>query len=672
MFGIASGAQTHAGSAATATADTISGPVMQSAVVRAARQGNCETVPAQILEGRQLQRLGGHSVADAIRFFSGVQIKDYGGIGGLKTINVHGMGSEHVGVVYDGIPIDNAQNGQIDLGRFSLDNMESIALYTGGRADILQPARNFASASTVYLQTRTPSFEGDTVAAGSLYKIKTCNVKGTFRTGSFGLFNPLVRWEQRWNDRLSSSLSAEYLYTDGKYRYRYRMDGGYDTTATRHNGDVDAVRAETALFGKLRNGNWRAQGYLYRSRRGLPGAVVRNRLSNIDRQNDLNTFLQASLNKRNGRYTLLANAKYAYDYLRYVHDSRLDNSTMYIDNRYRQHEVYISAAQRYGIMRNWDVSLSADYMMNALEADLNRFARPLRHSFYIAPATAWNTTRTTLQANVLLTHINNRVRRKESGKPAEFTEITPAFYASCKPFTLHDLTLRAFYKKIFRMPTLNDLYYTFLGNSDLKPEYATQYDAGMTYRKAFKRGILRAVGLKADFYFNKVSDKIVAVPTANLFRWTMTNIGSVKIHGADIAAQAELNAGALAVHAKATYTYQRAKDCSDRRNRYYGGQIPYIPRHSASAVIGAELRDWALNYSYIYTGERYDASANIPANYIHPWRTHDASISRNLRFGRAVAEIMLAVNNIFNQHYEVVRCYPMPGRNYKITLSANF
>ena len=82
-----------------------------------------KVIPAQVLSGERLQRLNAHSVADAIRYFSGVQIKDYGGIGGLKTINVRGMGTQHVGVFYDGIQLGNAQNGQIDLGKYSLDNM---------------------------------------------------------------------------------------------------------------------------------------------------------------------------------------------------------------------------------------------------------------------------------------------------------------------------------------------------------------------------------------------------------------------------------------------------------------------------------------------------------------------------------------------------------------------
>ena len=50
-----------------------------------------EIIPTQKLEGKALEALSSHSVADALRYFSGIQIKDYGGIGGLKTVNIRSM-----------------------------------------------------------------------------------------------------------------------------------------------------------------------------------------------------------------------------------------------------------------------------------------------------------------------------------------------------------------------------------------------------------------------------------------------------------------------------------------------------------------------------------------------------------------------------------------------------
>jgi len=76
-----------------------------------------------------------------------------------------------------------------------------------------------------------------------------------------------------------------------------------------------------------------------------------------------------------------------------------------------------------------------------------------------------------------------------------------------------------------------------------------------------------------------------------------------------------------------------------------------------------------LNYSFIYVGERYRSSANTPENYEQPWYTNDLSLSRSFTHDRFKSKLTLEVNNLFSQDYEVVLNYPMPKRNYKLTLT---
>ena len=246
-----------------------------------------EVVPVQTLSGEKLRNLGTHSIADAIRYFSGVQIKDFGGIGGLKSINVRSLGSQHVGVFYDGVELGNAQNGIVDLGRFSLDNMESVSLYNGQKSAALQSAKDYASANAVYLQTRKPRFTGG----------KRNNWNIGLKGGSFMTVNPSVLWEHKISDRLSLSASTEFLYTTGRYKFTYAKQDGYDTTGIRQNGDVRMTRAEVALFGDIEGGYWRAKVYFYDSERGYPGAVVRGKFVHQDRQRDDNFFAQGSFKK---------------------------------------------------------------------------------------------------------------------------------------------------------------------------------------------------------------------------------------------------------------------------------------------------------------------------------------------------------------------------------------
>ncbi|HXK74376.1 MAG TPA: Plug domain-containing protein, partial [Bacteroidales bacterium] len=49
--------------------------------------------PTQQLNAQQLSSLPALQLSDALKYFSGVVIKDYGGIGGLKTVSIRGFGS---------------------------------------------------------------------------------------------------------------------------------------------------------------------------------------------------------------------------------------------------------------------------------------------------------------------------------------------------------------------------------------------------------------------------------------------------------------------------------------------------------------------------------------------------------------------------------------------------
>ena len=111
----------------------------------------------QALHGKELQALSTTSIADALKYFAGVQIKDYGGLGGLKTVNVRSLGAQHVGIYIDGIRVTNAQNGTVDLGKFSLSTMETVELYNANKLDDCQSASEYASGATVYLRTRRPA-----------------------------------------------------------------------------------------------------------------------------------------------------------------------------------------------------------------------------------------------------------------------------------------------------------------------------------------------------------------------------------------------------------------------------------------------------------------------------------------------------------------------------------
>ena len=629
-------------------------------VVVTSRLISRETIPSQTLGGEELKKLNSLSVADALRYFSGLQLKDYGGVGGIKTVNIRSMGTNHLGIFYDGIELGNAQNGQIDLGQFSLDNVEEISLYNGQRSAIFQPASDFGNAGSVYIRTKAPRF-----MMGRRY-----NLLVRAKYGSSDTFRFSSLWEQKLSNHISSSLSTSVLTSSGRYKFRYRRvtednTVAYDTTAVRHNGDIWAFRIEENVRGGIADGYWNVKAYTYHSERGIPGAIVNNVWRRGERQWDHNTFGQAVFQKSFGdKFSTKALAKYAYYVTRYVNN---DETQIHVDNTYRQQEMYFSTSNVYEILSKWSVSMSYDFKWNKLNANMVDFAFPHRYSNFVSLATALTLSRIQAQASVVEQVVKDHVKYGMSS-PSRST-LTPAFFVNVYPFNSKLLAVRAFAKKSFRMPTFNDLYYADMGNSKLNPESALQYDLGFVLNKDWKQGVVDHLRLQVDGYYNTVHDKIVAYPKGQQFRWTMLNLGKVHIKGVDAMAEVGLEpAKDWIVTARLQYTYQDARDVTDPNTSYYKDQIPYIPWNSGSAILALSWREWDLSYSFIYSGERYSQQENILYNHLQPWYTHDMSVAYHARKWSA----RLDVNNIFSQDYDVILNYPMPKRNYMLTLEYNF
>lgn len=636
---------------------------------------NRTIIPAQTLSGAVLDKLNSQSVADALRYFSGIQLKDYGGIGGIKTVNIRSMGTNHVGVFYNGVQLGNAQNGQVDLGRYSLDNVEAIALYNGQKSDIFQSAKDFGSSGAIYIITRRPRFSDNG---------RNCYLTGQFRTGSFGLANPSFLWKQKIKKNIHLSVNAEYTYATGHYKYtirktrqienatgNYSKETAYDTTAVRTNGDVHALRAEFGLYGYMPDGKWNVNGYYYDSERGIPGAVVNNVFHRGERQWDKSAFGQASFNYRvNPFYSLKFNAKFAWDYTHFKRP--FEDKEIPIDNRYYQEEAYASIANLFTLTDWWSIDASFDVQWNKLNADLYEFPYPYRWTELAVIATNFSFSHFDVQASLLGNFVQDRLRSKTyPGSVPAKKELSPAIFFSYQPFLQRDFRLDGFFKRAFRMPTFNDLYYTEVGYAYLNPEYTTQYNIGSSFSKQKINDWIDAFSVRGDAYYNRISNKIVAYPAGGSFRWTMRNLGKVEVLGAEISANAAFHIQNVGLKALLQYTYQRARDITNTNDSEYGDQIPYTPKHSGSCSVNAGYSGWDLNYSFIYTGERYNESENIAENYEPAWYTNDISLSKVFRIKNVGLKITGEINNIFNQAYEVIHNYPMPGRNFRVTLKVN-
>lgn len=624
------------------------------------------TAPVQILSGDQLRHLHALQLSDAVKYFSGVSIKDYGGIGGLKTISVRSLGAHHTAVIYNGVAVSDVQTGQIDLGRFSLEEVENITLYTGQNDQIFLPATAFAAASTLAIRSTTPHFE----------EVKRFNGKASLKAGSFGLFNPSFHGNVRLSDNLSASLGSEWTTSRGDYPYRLHYGvAGVDSSSVerRENSDVNSLRLEGALFGDFSaatQGQLRA--YYYRSERGLPGATIFYNTGDFSRQRlwDRNFFLQGSMEHAfSHRWALQGNAKYNRSYLRYLDPTYLGAEGKYEDV-FNQQETYGSLSLLYRPFERLSFSASGDLSSATMEANRTGFITPTRLTSRSVVAGKWVSEQVIAITHLLYTRTFESARDGEAAD--DRSKLSPYLSLSLKPFVEKDFRVRAFYKNSFRLPTFNDLYYPAVGTRNLLPEDAHQFNVGVTWALSPQHSGSHFT-FSLDAYRNRVKNKIVAFPTGNLHQWAMINLGKVIITGMDFTTEGSIDlSGSARLLVAGSYTFQSALDKTDAEGSTYNHQIAYTPRHSGSGRAVLHLPRLDVTYTLLWSGERYSNGYNSNEFRISGYTDHGLSVSKSLSSRFGVIDLQLEVLNLLGKNYEIVRNYPMPGRSFRINTSFNF
>ena len=641
--------------AQTVPADTITGRIHEipdiTVSARRTPPAITATSPLQVMGKTEMERLGLHEVADAVRHFSGVSVKDYGGIGGLKTVSVRSMGAQHTGVSYDGVSVSDCQSGQVDISRFSLDNVSELTLTIGQTDNIYQAARAFASAGVLNIQTAKPDFQN-----------RPFHVYANLKAGSFGLANPSVLYSQRLSRKTSLSVYGDYLRADGNYPFKM-WNGNSLIDSKRNNSDIRTCRAEATLHTAFTSKqDLQVKAYLFDSERGLPGGVIYDNPYAAERLSDRNYFGQFRYENRfSDRIKLQALGKFNYSWNRDYNNEAAGIT----DDRYRQTETYLSATLWAEPVKDLSFSVAQDFAYNYLHTTLDQCQYPQRYTVLTAIAARYRHRKFSATASLLNTFITEDVRIGTAANDRK--RLSPAFSLSWKPFDTAGLRLRLSYKDIFRTPTFNDLYYLIIGNSGLHPETTRQGNFGITWSGS-RLGCLDFISLSTDIYYNKVNDKIVAVPS--MFVWRMMNVGKVETVGVDLNLSAECRISRqIKCYLSGSYNFMQAEDVTDPSSKTWRNQIVYTPRHSGSGSLTVET-PWAnLSYNVTYASERYTLAQNLPQYRIKPYADHGLSLSRKLQWKHHQLRIQLDALNLGNKNYEIIRFYPMPGRNYKLTIN---
>ena len=562
-------------------------------------------------------RTGG-TAAETLLRIPGLGLSDYGGLSGLKSVSLRGLGSAHTDIYLDGVRVSNFQSGQNDLGMLPVETLGSVVV------DYAQNSVSFRTAKPVF---------GSSSFAGQI----------GLQAGSFGTWMPSARFDVKLSERVALSAHGAGVITRGDFpiadefipRTFNPVDNG--TGVRRTGNDLKQIRTGLDLFGTLDGGEWQAKAYYNGSDRGTPGSLT---WPSEDRQQDKNFLVQGSLRKAfSDLYTLNLSAKGAFDKIFY--------RSTWGDSEYNFKDFQLNSSHTFRLTDWWGVSLAADLEHGTLHSPGQYDAA--RTAVIGALASAIRFER--FQADLALEY------RGTFDKGAEgLGSLSPSLDLRVTLFEGFELV--AFGRRAFRAPTFNELYYPGYGNPDLKPEDAWLTDLGIDWHTAL--GDAWSLGFKADVFYNYLQNKIISAPMPDdLNVWLPYNIGIVQAKGADASLNLRYDDGRLAGGFSARYARQSALDKTPD-SYTFDQQVPYIAKNTLVLAGDVEFAGWRFDALWNWHGGCFDASGEMP-----DWNTLDLSLRKDFNLGSTgVLSLNVTARNLLDCHYAIVRNYPMPGRSF--------
>lgn len=623
---------------------------LQEVRVRDSLRTHAEKVPT--LRRSALLELQGEDVGQLMQKFAGVAIRSYGGLGGLKTISVRSLGSNHSSIVVDGFTLVNNQTGQINLGQLQTESLEALQLITGAQKNYLVPSSAQVSGNSLLMETFEASF--------TEHKHQ---VRFSSKVGSFGQFDNYLSYKYG-RERMFVSAFGKYRLADGTYPYSFRNGAAIYAGERLNNFYQDAMCGANLGLKSKKGGIFQLAYRKELVDQELPGAVILYAQNGYQTLKTINDRVQASYLRHLNRWSVRAFSAFSTMSMVYTDSSYL-NSAGFLQSEYTNSIGQFGINARFRLKERLYLFAGLEEQLSMLVSNVQGIEHTKRaHSFGLIGFSYYH------QNFTLTSQLSGQVVFEQNGQhhQAPFSKLNPFIQVESKEIgkkVKGQLTL--FYRNSFRMPSFSELYYNSIGNAHLKPEKADQISVGttLTIRNSNTQFVNRT-----NVYYNQVRDKIVAIPTKNLFVWSMQNVGKVAILGFEESAEwcysfSKKWSSCLVLN----YTFQHVSDITDRHSPTYQHQIAYIPKHTGNIDLSVKRKNTGLRISNFASSLRYSLNENISANRVDAYWLTDIAVFTKLPVRNHDIRLQFTVKNCLNTSYAIVRYYVMPGRSFLISLN---
>jgi len=605
-------------------------------------------VPHYILNKNKLSELSAKDIGDALKYIPGTYVKDYGGIGGIKTVSYRSLGAGHTNVEMDGVILPNTQTATVNLSQFDVFSIHKLEMTSG------QVQNHFSTASS-YIKSNLLSISSD------LFQLPTTkiNLKLMGNASSINAYQGAIFFQQKLSKHFSYGLQSLYHFGSGKYNFNLKnIDSTY--SAERQDSKLQNLKIKGGLSYQNKNLKVHLNSNYINTQQKLPGAVV---LYNPYNDQSLkNKTFNSTLATQYKSKTIAIGANLFLQ----------NNETVYRDNHYLNPQGFLENQysnsvfgggfifSRFLKVETQKIFFGSDFKQAKLKGDQFETS-PIRNSTNSVIGLSKWLWKLKLQANLSHQYIYDKTPLNTK----EISHFSPFASLAYLPFKKHSFRVRTHFKNTYRLPSFNDLYYNSIGNSKLKAENASSINVGLTYGKNLKSTTFETT---IDIYQNEIKDKIVAIPTKNLFNWSMQNIGNVLSRGVDFSLLFSYKKKLFNFTISTSQSYNSSIDVTQKNSFTYEHQIPYTPNYNASYSSTFSYKKNSLSLTILHTGHRYVLNENLPFNKLNGFIDLALGLSKTILIKKQSIYCKVLVANLLNTNYEIIKSFPMPGRHFSIKL----
>jgi iron complex outermembrane receptor protein len=587
----------------------------------------------ETLEGISIQQQSFTNLSDFLRRNSAINLRSYG-LGGLSTISFRGTGSSQSVVQWEGINLQSPSNGSLDLSLVPVSFVDKVILqYGGGSAQ-------FGSAvmgGVVHLSTR--NIELNTPMSVSFYQ----------QLGSFG------------SSYTGLNLSHSGINYAFKLRgFRKSADNDFEffnefiqRKETQDNGGIDQEGLMAEVFYKFNeNQNVTAKYWVQDNLIDLP-KVKSQGLASVANQNDL--FHRGTLQWRLQKNNFLINAKIAYVWHQLVYADAIKN----INSHNLTKTLISEVTADYRLKPLWKIQSGVNLTKEVGEADGYRNFVPIRHRIAMFSSLK----------GLLFDKLETTISIRESYNNQDWSPFLPSLGLNYQ-FNQH-YSLKAKVARSYRVPTFNDLYWWRGGNPDLRPERGTSIEFGSQQSYQIE-GF--SIENEVTIYSNYVHDWILWTPIEG-YAWSPDNVQEVWSKGIEFDSKVKFRlTEKIRVHTSISYqlTDTRVEAIFDEKVNTLNKQMILTPIHSGSLGFNISRKSTAIGIDGNYTGKQFTDDNSIRGT-LEDYLIWDMLVSQEVNI--ANKHKLLAsfdLKNIFDHRYDVRKGYPMPGRNFNVSINYQF